>query len=323
MKRILTLVFAGYSMFAFGQWIQYADTNTHSRGITASKGKIYLSSNTGLIYEYNISRNATACINMGQAMEELRDIDVNGKRLVSMQSTNSSKLVYKINNKVFNYEVDFKNYFFDGMALYAQKGMIMGDPVDDKFVIYFTTTGGMTWLPPKKAVPSRPGEYGFAASGTNVIYNDHIFYFVSGGTTSRFFSTKDMGESWFESTLPFDESESSGAYSIAMMNDLQGVVVGGNYKTPDAKFRNCFSTNDGGKTWTKPVTPPQGFRSCIVEHKGVYYCCGTNGLDYSTDGGMNWKSMARDNFLSLVVYKNKIYASSTKGRMARFSVMKK
>ena len=103
MKRILTLVFAGYSALAFGQWIQYADANTHARGIAASKGKIYLSANTGLIYEYNISKDRSTCLNMGKALEELRDIDVNGKRLVSMQSKNSSKLIYKLNNQIFNY----------------------------------------------------------------------------------------------------------------------------------------------------------------------------------------------------------------------------
>jgi len=323
MKIILTLVFAGYSVLAYGQWIQYADANTHSRGITASKGKIYLSANTGLIYEYNISKDRSSCLNMGKALEELRDIDVNGKRLVSMQSKNSSKLIYKLNNQIFNYEVDFDHHFFDGMALYAQKGMIMGDPVADTFIIYFTKTGGMTWLPSKKTVKAKAGEFGFAASGSNVIYKNGIFYFVTGGKASRFFSTKDMGESWFESTLPFDESESSGAYSIAMMDDLQGVVVGGNYKTPDATFRNCFITKDGGKTWKEPLTSPMGYRSCVVEYKGVYYCCGTNGLDYSTDGGMNWKSLSKDKFLSVVVYKNKVYASATKGRIGCFKAMKK
>ena len=102
MKITLILVFLASSAFifhGFGQWYHYADSKTHSRGIAAFKNHVYLSSNTGLIYDHDIKRHTTTVMNLNNPLSELRDIDVNGKKIVAMQSKNSSKLVYVINNK--------------------------------------------------------------------------------------------------------------------------------------------------------------------------------------------------------------------------------
>ena len=97
MKKTLILVFLASSAFisqGFGQWYHYADSETHSRGIAAFKNHVYLSSNTGLIFDHDIKRHTTTVMNLNNPLSELRDIDVNGKKIVAMQSKNSSKLVY-------------------------------------------------------------------------------------------------------------------------------------------------------------------------------------------------------------------------------------
>ena len=79
---------------------------------------------------------------------------------------------------------------------------------------------------------------------------------------------------------------------------------------------------DGGKTWKAPNTNPRGYRSCVIEHKGVYYACGTTGIDYSLDDGANWKPLTSGKFYSLTVLKKKLYASATEGRVAQFKLKK-
>ena len=324
-KHILILVFVASSLSAsslIAQYKHYADSRTHSRGIAGFKNSLYLSSNTGLIYEYNIKTHKSRCLNLSSPLHELRDIDVNGQKVIAMQSNNESQLSYILNGKPMRMSIDANEVFYDGMAMYAMKGMLFGDPVDGKFPIYYTNSGGIKWLPTKTTLNALEGEFGFSASGTSIIYIEGSFVIVTGGMNSRFISTVDMGKTWYTSKLPFESKPSSGAYSVAMEDLQNGVVVGGNYKNPDDSNKNCFITKDGGKTWIPPVQGPNGYRSCVIVHKGVYYTCGTNGIDYSLDQGMNWSALTTGKFYSLTVLKNKLYASASEGRVAKFKLVK-
>jgi len=324
-KSILILVFVATSLpttSLIAQYKQYADSTTHSRGITGFKNSLYLSSNTGLVYEYNVKTHKSKCLNPAHPLQELRDIHVNREKIIAMQSHDASQLCSILNGTQTILSIDEKDVFFDGMAMYALKGMLFGDPVNGKFPIYYTNSGGIKWSPTKTTVSALEGEFGYSASGTSIIYIDGSFIIVTGGLNSRFISTSDMGKTWSSSKLPFEANASSGAFSVAM-NDLNnGVVVGGNYKNPEDSTRNCFITNDGGKTWRPSKKGPNGYRSCVIVHKGVYYACGTSGIDYSLDQGMNWSALTTGKFYSLAVLKNKLYASASEGRIAKFKLVK-
>ncbi|MEJ6506042.1 MAG: hypothetical protein QNK70_00260 [Crocinitomicaceae bacterium] len=324
-KSNSTLVFVIFSLLHFTsltQYYHYGDSQTHSRGITGFKNKLYLCSNTGLIYEHDIKTHKSRCMNLDAPLGELRDIDVNGQKIIAMQSSNSSQLAYVLNGKTMRTKIDANKVFFDGMAMYAMKGMLFGDPVNGIIPVYYTKSGGIKWRPVKTPIKGLDGEYGFSASGTNIIYIDQAFIFVTGGLNSRFIKTEDMGKTWFTSALPFESKASSGAYALAMANKQEGVVVGGNYKNPEDPNKNCFITADGGKTWSAPKTSPNGYRSCVLFHKGVYYACGETGIDYSKDNGLNWSKLTTGKFYSMTILKNKLFASATQGRIAKFSLVR-
>jgi photosystem II stability/assembly factor-like uncharacterized protein len=59
-------------------------------------------------------------------------------------------------------------------------------------------------------------------------------------------------------------------------------------------------TKDGGKSWTKPITPVLGYRSA-VEYITDQLCfaTGSSGTDVSTDGGKNWQNISTQNFNAL------------------------
>ena len=324
-KSISTLVFVIFSFLHFGsheQYHHYADSETHSRGISGFKNKLYLSSNKGLVYEHNTKTHKSICMNLNSPLNELRDIVVNGQKVIAMQSSDESHLAYILNGKAMRVSINPSKVFFDGMAMYAMKGMIYGDPINGEFPVYYTNSGGMKWHATSTPLKALDGEFGFSASGTSIIYLDNAFMMVTGGKHSRFIKTEDMGKTWFTTKLPFESRSSSGAYSVAMKNKLEGVVVGGNYKRPEDASKNCFTTSDGGKTWKAPQSPPNGYRSCVIEHKGVYYACGSTGIDYSLDNGMNWTALTTGKFYALTVLKNKLYASASQGRIGKFKLVK-
>jgi len=86
-----------------------------------------------------------------------------------------------------------------------------------------------------------------------------------------------------------------------MADAKNGVIVGGNYEKPGEAKDNLAFTGDGGKTW-KPGTGLSGYRSSVVYGpSGWVIAAGTNGIDYTTHGGL-WAKWGSENLNSLDVY---------------------
>ena len=100
------------------------------------------------------------------------------------------------------------------------------------------------------------------------------------------------------------------------------LVVGGDYTNATWKEKNCFFTKDGGKSWQASTIPPSGYRSCVIYTDGIYYACGTNGMDYSTDNGLNWQKLNDFNTFSMAYDSQFIYASSINGKVIKLKKVK-
>ena len=75
------------------------------------------------------------------------------------------------------------------------------------------------------------------------------------------------------------------------------IIVGGDFNTPDSTYKNCVISTDGGNTWTHPLTPPNGYRSCVEYiDKKQWVSCGLNGVDISNDDGQTWKWISKESF---------------------------
>jgi len=200
------------------------------------------------------------------------------------------------------YENRTKGMFLDAMEFWnEQAGIIVGDPIDGRFFITRTFDGGNTWqdIPFANRPVADSGEACFAASGTNIRALDRDeAVFVSGGLKSRMFKrTSGIKLSIIQG------QETTGANSIAVWDKLKVhagkriIVVGGDFNKPESTTKNCFYTMNGGKSWEAPNTPPHGYRSCVEYFsKTDLFSCGLNGVDYTHDGGKNWKWISKESF---------------------------
>ena len=100
------------------------------------------------------------------------------------------------------------------------------------------------------------------------------------------------------------------------------VTVGGDYTRPNEFTNTCFYSLDGGLSWQASKNPPSGYRSCVIFANGVYYACGTNGIDYSKDHGQNWIKLSTDNALSMCTDKKYLYISCIKGKLLKMKLIK-
>lgn len=223
------------------------------------------------------------------------------------------------------YENKSTGMFLDALEFWnEQAGIVLGDPINGKFFIARTFDGGATWkeIPEQYKPVADSGEACFAASGTNIrILDRNEAVFVSGGIKSRAFIRNQPV------ALPMIQGkESTGASSIAVMDYAKRsggttmIVVGGDFSADSAATQNCFYTTNRGQTWTAAKKPPRGYRSCVeyLSKKHVI-TCGTTGVDYSTDGGRNWKGISDEGFHVCRIAKNgaTVFLAGANGKIGK------
>ena len=310
--------------------LTYSNANVHARSIQDfSKNELLIGTNEGKFVL--ISKNAKKPVSMYlpttvHTIKEIRDADKNEHYLFFMQSNDESHVLReKWNGKddhLLNFSHHGKPVFLDGIALQDSLGFLIGDPVDGDFALYRSQNFGESWEACPGKVNSQANEAAYAASGTTNHIIDGDFVFISGGETTRFIWSEDLGTSWQSVKIPFESCKTCGAYSLAYKNRKELVAVGGDYTRPNESVNTCFYSLDGGQSWQASKNPPSGYRSSVIYSKGVYYACGTNGIDYSTDHGQNWLRISTENGLSMCTDKKYLYISCMKGKVLKMKLMK-
>lgn len=308
--------------------IQYSTDKCYSRSIIFRDSVVYTGNSDGSLYSTNLKTETSRNLMANKKFEEMRDLEFSNDFLFGMQSGTFGLLAKADSSKFIEFVTPASSMwigtFLDGMDFYGQTGFIMGDPKEGFFSLYKSEDGGVSWLPCEGKIENYEGEAGFAASGTTVhVMDDSTFIFVSGGKKSRFFKSTDKGKTWKITSLPYMTSESSGAFSICMISDQIGVIVGGDYANPDLCLNTCFYTDDGGEFWINAEEQTRGYRSCVIEANGVFYACGTSGIDYSTDNGVTWKMFAHGNYFSMCTDNNSLYATIPNGSFQIFDLIQK
>ena len=216
-------------------------------------------------------------------------------------------------------------------------GSLLGDPVHGHFMILDTVDSGASWKV-RKIPDLAPGESlgGFAASNSlfpadqENSHNPHLF--ASGGKSGAIVwmeepGGKASGAQWRKIALPLAHgADASGIFSMAshlekdpyrnVVSSTETLVaVGGDYSKPGASTGTAAWSTDGGLSWTAAARPPHGYRSSVAWSNKLnsWIAAGTNGSDFSRDGGNRWTPLddGEWNALSLP------FIVGPKGRIAR------
>ncbi len=239
---------------------------------------------------------------------------------------------YKTNDGGASWEVVFQDttsgLFFNSLKFADEKnGLAISDPIDRKFFLLRTENAGEKWERVYKIPPVEEGEANFAASNTCIEFlPTGKAWIASGGKAARAFYSVDFGKSWEVVRTPMVRGEaSSGIFSVAFQNNLQGVMVGGIYDQPELNANIAAFTSDGGKTWISAEKMPKEYRSCVQPiSENIFLAIGKTGWDISTDAGLTWNFLSDEGYYTFrpVPGKLKGFAAGNSGRITKWKLKK-
>ena len=228
---------------------------------------------------------------------DFRDIEAFSDKTAVIMSSGTPALVLKTTDGGTTWQKKYSNtdttYFLDAMDFDNPKhGLILGDPIKNKFLLLETNDGGESWNPFKNMPDALPGEASFAASGTCLRVMPDWIYIASGGTQTRLL-TYSKEDSWSYANLPLTHGKpSQGAFSFAAGHN-NGLVVGGDY-AKDKKTDSLAAVHKVHPflNFTPSIKQPAGFQSCVEFIGGdTFLSTGTPGSNITADGGVTWKQI--------------------------------
>lgn len=330
MKFILVLFFLGCSNIVKAQTIQLLDSNAtiSIRGLSVvsnqivwcsgSKGTVARSVDGGKTFQWITVK--------GFEKRDFRDVEAFDANTAIIMAVDTPAIILKTTDGGNTWKIVFEDkrpgMFLDAMEFWnSNSGIVVGDPINNKLFIARTFDGGETWrgLPEANYPEAAEGEAMFASSGTNVTkLNKQEAVFVTGGKKSRLFIRDAKIE------LPIVKGkEFTGANSIAVYDEKNIIIVGGDFTKDTSRNGNCAITKNKGQSFSIPATPPFGYRSCVIYiSKKKLITCGTTGVDISEDGGNTWRNISATGFH--VVQKAKkgevVFLAGSRGRIAKLIV---
>ena len=333
---VIIILISSQGLYAQTPQVQVltSGTNTSLRGLSVvNDNVIWVSGSHGTVGKsLNSGKKWNWMTVKGFETKEFRDIEAFDANTAIIMAVDSPAYILKTTDGGVTWKVVYENktkgMFLDAIDFCdASNGIVVGDPINGKAFLAYTSDNGNIWneFPEDKRPRLDSGEAFFAASGSNIrLFRDGNHYMVSGGSKSRLITGFGAVK------LPVIQGkESTGANSIDIYDNgnprkagKKMVVVGGDFLAPASSAKNCFFTINGGKTWKTPNTPPHGYRSCVeyLSPKDII-ACGINGVDYSSDGGRNWKWISREGFHVCRIARNgsAFFLAGENGKIAKLS----
>jgi photosystem II stability/assembly factor-like uncharacterized protein len=312
--------------------IQYSGTTASLRGLDVVSSKVIWASGSHGTYLETIdggNRWKVAAVPGAETLDfrDVKAFDQQAAFLLSSGPGDQSR-IYKTSDAGQSWHLLFTNPdekgFWDAICFWDPlHGIVLGDPVDGHFSIFTTDDGGEHWT--RRASPAAlPNEGAFAASGTCLVaLGKEVAWFGTGGPDAgRVFRSSDQGRTWSVSNTPMDgTSISSGIYSLAFRDEMHGIAVGGDYQHPDRTSGTVALTDDGGRTWRRPNTELNGYRSGVsFVGKEMLVAVGTSGSDISRDGGKNWRMFSKLCLNAVAAFANSVWGVGPDGRIVKLEL---
>ena len=209
------------------------------------------------------------------------------------------------------YENNQKGIFLDAIHYNpkTKQIIVLGDPIETgkPFVLTSTSTDPTKWTVAKTLMNQslrlkNPKEAFFASSGSNLYADENQVLIVSGGAASNVYRYTPKGGQMY--ALEKTASNNSGINGMAYdaVNNV-GYLVGGDYTKPDDSKYNLykFKIVNNQINFIDSWKYPEGYKSGVtILSKDKVVVCGYSGVDYSIDGGHNWKNITKDSYNTCV-----------------------
>lgn len=248
-----------------------------------------------------------------------------------MLSIESPALLYKTGDHgdmELVYKEEGEGVFYDALLFWNnEEGIAIGDPTEGCLSIIITRDAGHSWQKIDcNNLPSlEVGEAAFAASNSNIaVVGDHT-WIATGGMTSRILYSSNKGKTWEIYDTPMRSgSATTGIYSIAFYDELNGFAFGGDFTKPELNTANKMRTSDGGKTWVLVADDEEpGYRSCVQYRPGSdgkeLIAIGFDGIDYSNDSGETWEHLSDEPFYTIRFIDEHTAFAAGQGRISKLS----
>lgn len=311
---------------------QTSNTTASLRGLSAVSDQVAWASGSGGTVIRTIDGGTTwedVSIPENEKID-FRDVEGFDANTAIILSAGLPALIYKTidggqtwDRKYFS---EVEGTFYDAMDFWNdQEGIAFGDAIDGRLLILKTADAGENWteLPFDQRPQAKDGQGGFAASGTCLRVNgDSHVYIGLGGQEASLFYSSDKGETWAKTITPLQSGESTqGIFSIDFKNDLEGLMVGGDYLGDSLTRINSAYTSDGGESWFPVMASlsPDGYRSGVaVYDDNLVLAVGRESCDYYRKGDKAYTPMEGKYYAVSVSKSGKsAWASGPKGSVAK------
>lgn len=336
-KTILTCILLMCILTGYSQRVELLHEGTKSslRGLSVvSDDVIWCSGSNGMIGKSVNGGVSVRWIQVkGYEKRDFRDIEAFDSSTALIMAVAEPAVILKTSDGGLSWRKVFEDtttgMFLDAMDFDGKNGVVVGDPIQDKVFLAETSDFGETWQVVKKksnCTTMALGEAFFASSGSNVIMNkskkkSQEFIYVSGGLSSRLFFGKSC------MPLPLQSGKNStGANAIDISpSGKTGIIVGGDFSNDKlSDSSSVLISFDNGVQLSFPQTPLNGYKSSVsfISEKNVV-ACGTSGVDFSADHGLNWKKISTVGFH--VVKKSKkgqdVFFAGANGKLGRLRTL--
>jgi len=305
-------------------------TKTSLRGLSVLNEKIiWASGSNGMVFRSTNAGSSFSSIRVkNYESRDFRDIEAIDSNTAIIMAVSEPAIILKTWDGGKTWKEVFVDstpgMFLDAMDFNGNKGVVIGDPIDGKVFMAETTDRGDSWRIKNKGECSlmKPGEAFFASSGSNIVFNKQStkYVYVSGGLHSRIFYENDC------IALPLQMGKNStGANAIDISpSGKKGSVVGGDFSNDKLADSSSVLFSIGkGLMVSEPHHALHGYRSSVsyITEKELV-ACGTSGVDFSTDGGINWTLISNRSFHVVKKAKNDkaVYLAGTNGTIAKLTL---
>jgi len=321
---LIIISFTGISQtvtFTHKDSLRFAPDSSYSRAlIRFGKELVFGTSKNGVI-AYDERKKTTRQVSPAIPKGEYRDLVI-WKKVVYGMISGDDGIIEQSRSFKYILSIVHSGVFYDDISLNGDQLIILGDPVDSVFFLEAYDLNSNKKIAEFK-IKNQPNEACYAASGTTACFLENGDYcFISGGGNQANFHRFNLANaaSYSKTALPMALGDGAGPFSVCFSDNLHGVIVGGTYTKPTDQSGTAVYTEDGGKTWNAATTLPSGYRSCVTGNQKILFACGSNGIDYSTDGGKNWKQFDTGNYCALLLEKDALYATTNKGICIRYLI---